>query len=118
MHRHIAHCTLVRREAEAGLAHLRDHLHQRQFASGCREEALALRLVQDLVQPRETMIRYAPLRAAMTDDPRQLLEQVFTRYVQRSGEETKSRMTATHTGQRLVEVLQSSPQQGSPQGNA
>ena len=87
--------TQVRREVEAELAHLRDHLHQRQFASGCREEALALRLVQDLVQPRETMIRYAPLRVAMTEDPRQLLDQVFARYVQRSSEETKSRREDT-----------------------
>lgn len=49
--------TQVRREVEAELAHLRDHLHQRQFASGCREEALALRLVQDLVQPRKPLTR-------------------------------------------------------------
>ena len=87
--------TQVRREVEAELAHLRDHLHQRQFASGCREEALALRLVQDLAQPRETMIRYAPLRVAMTEDPRQLLDQVFARYVQRSSEETRSRREDT-----------------------
>ena len=36
------------------------------------------------------MIRYAPLRVAMTEDPRQLLDQVFARYVQRSSEETRS----------------------------
>jgi hypothetical protein len=101
----------VRREVDSELAYLRDHLHLQQCTSGCREEMLALRLVQDLVQPRETMIRYAPLRVAMTDDPRQLLEQIFTRYVQRSDEETKSRLTDTRTGRQLVEALQPSPHQ-------
>lgn len=87
--------TQVRREVEAELAHLRDHLHQPQRQRLFPAPAGELPLVQDLVQPRETMIRYAPLRVAMTEDPRQLLDQVFARYVQRSSEETRSRREDT-----------------------
>lgn len=40
-------------------------------------------LMQDLAKPRETLVRYAPLRALMTEDPAADLDKLFERYVQR-----------------------------------
>lgn len=42
-----------------------------------------VQVLQDLAKPRETLVRYAPLRALMTDDPAADLEKLFERYVQR-----------------------------------
>lgn len=40
-------------------------------------------VMQDLAKPRETLVRYAPLRALMTEDPAADLDKLFERYVQR-----------------------------------
>jgi hypothetical protein len=42
-----------------------------------------VQVMQDLAKPRESMIRYAPLRAIMTEDPAADLAKLFERYVQR-----------------------------------
>ncbi len=95
----------VRRDVQAELAHLRDHLRMQQQATGLREDALILRLIGDLVQPRETMIRYAPSRVALTPDPQQLLEQVFVRYVQRTEQESERRRRSV-LDQQVCQLLQ------------
>ena len=81
----------VRHEVTAELAHLRQQIQARQQASGLREESLIRRVIEDLAQPRETMIRYAPPRIALTTDPKQLLDEVFARYVQRDRQESDKR---------------------------
>jgi hypothetical protein len=40
-------------------------------------------VMQDLAKPRETLVRYAPLRGLMTEDPAADLDKLFERYVQR-----------------------------------
>lgn len=40
-------------------------------------------VMQDLAKPRESMVRYAPLRGLMTEDPVLDLDKLFERYVQR-----------------------------------
>ena len=55
----------VRREVEAELRHIRTQIG----AQGARDQALVLRVLQDLSKPRESMIRYAPLRVLMTEAP-------------------------------------------------
>jgi Protein of unknown function (DUF3037) len=42
-----------------------------------------VQMMQDLAKPRESMIRYAPLRSIMTEDPAADLAKLFERYVQR-----------------------------------
>jgi hypothetical protein len=72
----------VRREIEAELRHIRTQIGD----SGARNQNLVLRVLQDLTRPRESMVRYAPLRMLMTDNPEAELNRLVARYVQRNGE--------------------------------
>lgn len=72
----------VRREIEAELRHIRTQIGD----SGARDQNLVLRVLQDLAKPRESMVRYAPLRMLMTDNPEADLNRLVGRYVQRNGE--------------------------------
>jgi Protein of unknown function (DUF3037) len=77
----------VRREVEAELRHLRSQVGN----EGARDQSLVLRVLQDLTQPRESMIRYAPLRLMMTDDPEAEMNRLMARYVQRNAEGLRQR---------------------------
>ena len=77
----------VRREVEAELR----HIHAQIGRSGASDQALVLRVLQDLTKPRESMVRYAPLRMLMTDDPEAELKRLVARYVQRDGEGLRQR---------------------------
>lgn len=81
--------TRVRKEVQAELQHIQQHVVHHQ--AGPYDEALVLRVMQDLTKPRESLIRYAPLRVAMTDDPQALLDQLFVRYVQRDANAMRHR---------------------------
>lgn len=72
----------VRREIEAELRHIRTQIG----TSGARDQTVVLRVLQDLTKPRESMVRYAPLRMLMTDNPEAELNRLVARYVQRNGE--------------------------------
>ena len=77
----------VRREVEAELRHIRTHVGTR----GALDQALVLRVLQDLTKPRESMIRYAPLRLLLTEDPEADLARLVARYVQRNVEGLRQR---------------------------
>ena len=77
----------VRREVEAELRYIRTQIGD----SGARDQSLVLRVLQDLTKPRESMVRYAPLRMLMTDDPDAELKRLVARYVQRDGEGMRQR---------------------------
>jgi hypothetical protein len=81
--------TRVRKEVQAELQHIQQHVLHHQ--AGPYDESLVLRVMQDLTKPRESLIRYAPLRVAMTDDPQALLDQLFVRYVQRDANAMRHR---------------------------
>lgn len=81
--------TRVRKEVHAELQHIQQHVVQ--HPAGPYDEALVKRVLQDLTKPRESLIRYAPLRVAMTDDPQALLDQLFVRYVQRDAHALRHR---------------------------
>ncbi|MDP2367719.1 DUF3037 domain-containing protein [Rhodoferax sp.] len=69
--------TKLRKELTAELAHVRDFVATRQATAELAQ------VMQDLAKPRETMIRYAPLRGLMTEDPAADLDKLFERYVHR-----------------------------------
>lgn len=77
----------VRREVEAELRHIRAQIGR----AGAGDQALVLRVLQDLTRPRESMVRYAPLRMLVTDDPEAELKRLVARYVQRDGEGLRQR---------------------------
>jgi Protein of unknown function (DUF3037) len=77
----------VRREVEAELRHIRTQIGR----SGAADQTLVLRVLQDLTKPRESMVRYAPLRMLMTEDPEAELQRLLARYVQRDGEGLRQR---------------------------
>lgn len=77
----------VRREVEAELRHIRTQIGP----AGAGNQTLVLRVLQDLTQPRESMVRYAPLRLLMTDDPAGELNRLVGRYVQRNVEGLRQR---------------------------
>ena len=77
----------VRREVEAELRYIRTQIGD----NGARDQSLVLRVLQNLTQPRESMVRYAPLRMLMTDDPDAELKRLVARYVQRDGEGLRQR---------------------------
>lgn len=79
----------VRKEVNAELQHVQQHVLRSNASS--RDEAMVLRAMQDLAKPRESLIRYAPLRVAMADDPQALLDLLFVRYVQRDAHASRSR---------------------------
>lgn len=58
-----------------------DHIQRMAATRYARIELV--QVLQDLAKPRETLVRYASLRALMTDDPAIDLEKLFERYVQR-----------------------------------
>lgn len=57
--------------------------HVGQVLAATRSGAQMLQVMQELAQPRETMVRYALLRTLMTEDPGADLDKLFMRYVQR-----------------------------------
>lgn len=77
----------VRREVEAELRHIRKQVG----SDGSRDQTLVLRVLQDLTNPRESMVRYSPLRMLMTDDPEAEMSRLVARYVQRNAEGLRQR---------------------------
>lgn len=77
----------VRREIEAELRYIRTQIG----ASGAHDQALIARVLQDLTQPRESMVRYSPLRLVMTDDAEAELNRLVARYVQRDADGLRQR---------------------------
>jgi hypothetical protein len=77
----------VRREVEAELRHIRTQVG----SEGWRDQTLVLRVLQDLTKPRESMVRYAPLRLLMTDDPEAEMNRLVARYVQRNADGLRQR---------------------------
>jgi hypothetical protein len=69
--------TKLRRELTAELSHIQNLVTTR-YA-----RAELTQVMQDIAKPRETMVRYAPLRGLMTEDPAADLDKLFERYVQR-----------------------------------
>lgn len=69
----------VRREIEAELRHIRIQISTR----GAYDQILIARVLQDLTQPRDSMVRYSSLRLVMTDDAEAELNRLVARYVQR-----------------------------------
>jgi len=69
--------TKLRKELTAELAHIQSLVANRLVGQEL------VQVMQDLAKPRETMVRYAPLRALMTEDPVADLDKLFDRYVQR-----------------------------------
>lgn len=77
----------VRREVEAELRHIRTHVG----SGGACDQALVLQVLQDLTKPRESMVRYSPLRVLTTDDPEAEMNRLVARYVQRNAEGLRQR---------------------------
>ena len=69
--------TKLRKELTAELNHVHGMVADRYV------RAELVQVMQDLAKPRESLVRYAPLRGLMTEDPAQDLEKLFERYVQR-----------------------------------
>lgn len=69
--------TKLRKELTAELDHVENLVATRYAKTELAQ------VMQDLAKPRETMIRYAPLRGLMTEDPVADLDKLFERYVQR-----------------------------------
>ena len=67
----------LRKELTGELNHI-----QRDVIPRCTGTELT-QVMQDLAKPRESLIRYAPLRGLMTEEPEADLEKLFERYVQR-----------------------------------
>ena len=67
----------LRKELDVELKHIQN------FAATRHANTELVQVMKDLVKPRETLVRYAPLRALMTDDPAADLGKLFERYVQR-----------------------------------
>lgn len=70
--------TKLRKELTAELAHVQG------LAATRYPGTQLVQVMQDLAKPRETMVRYAPLRGLMTEDPAADLDKLFERYVQRN----------------------------------
>jgi Protein of unknown function (DUF3037) len=69
--------TKLRKDITADLDHLKRIINLRP------DRAVFEQIMQNLVKPRESMIRYAPLRGLMTEDISSDLEKLFERYIQR-----------------------------------
>jgi len=76
----------VRREVQAELQYIRNRLD-----AGAAGVGGMTGVMGELARPREAMIRYAPLRTLLTEDPGVDLERLFARYVQRDGAELQQR---------------------------
>ena len=72
----------VRQEVEAELRHIRNQV----VSVGAGDQDVVIRVLQDLTKPRESMIRFAPLRLVLTEDPGAELDRLIARYVQRTAE--------------------------------
>lgn len=69
--------TRLRKELTTELDHI-----GKVFAA-TRSSTQIQQVMQDLAKPRETLVRYAPLRTLVTEDPLADLDKLFMRYVQR-----------------------------------
>lgn len=76
----------VRGEVQAELEHIRKTL----LAGPADAKAVAA-LMSDLARPRESLIRYAPVRTLLTADPEADLERLFRRYVQPDAQDVQQR---------------------------
>lgn len=76
----------VRTEVQAELEHIRKTL----LAADADAKALTA-VMNDLARPRESLIRYAPVRTLLTADPEADLERLFRRYVQRDPQDVHQR---------------------------
>lgn len=76
----------VRREVQAELGYLKARVLGGQSGQGGMMTVMA-----ELARPREAMIRYAPLRTLMTDDPGADLDRLWARYAERDGMEVQQR---------------------------
>jgi hypothetical protein len=76
----------VRGEVQAELEHLRKTL-----LAGAADAGTIAALMNDLARPRESMIRYAPVRTLLTADPAADLERLFRRYVQPDAQDVQQR---------------------------
>ena len=74
----------VRSEVQAEL----DYLKQRVLAGQAGPGGM-MAVMTELARPREAMIRYAPLRTVLTDDPAADLERLLARFVARDGQEVQ-----------------------------
>jgi hypothetical protein len=77
----------VRREVQAELQHIKDRLD----AVRPDTAPMMTTVMNELARPREAMVRYAPLRTLMTDDPEADIDRLFALYVQREGTELQQR---------------------------
>ncbi len=69
--------TRLRKELTAELHHIGE------IMATTRSRTQMLHVMQDLAKPRETLVRYAPLRTLVTEDPVADLDRLFMRYIQR-----------------------------------
>lgn len=69
--------TKLRKELTVELGHVG------QVLAAKHSRAKRLQVMQELAKPRETLVRYSPLRTLMTEDPIADLDRLFMRYVQR-----------------------------------
>jgi Protein of unknown function (DUF3037) len=76
----------VRQEVQAELDYLKQRVLDGQAGAGGM-----MAVMTELVRPREAMIRYAPLRTLLTDDPAADLERLLARFVTRDGQEVQQR---------------------------
>jgi hypothetical protein len=76
----------VRSEVQAELQHIRDTL-----LAGAADAAAITALMNDLARPRESLIRYAPVRTLLTEDAEADLERLFRRYVQPDAQDVQQR---------------------------
>jgi hypothetical protein len=67
----------LRKELTGELNHIQREVTHRRVSTELTQ------VMQDLAKPRESLIRYAPLRGLMTEEPAADLEKLFERYVQR-----------------------------------
>lgn len=76
----------VRREVQAELGYLKQRVLDGQAGPGG-----AMTVMAELARPREAMIRYAPLRTLMTDDPAADLDRLCARFAERDDQEVQHR---------------------------
>ena len=76
----------VRGEVQVELEHIRKTL-----LAGAADAKAVTALMYDLARPRESLIRYAPVRTLLTADPEADLERLFRRYVQPDAQDVQQR---------------------------
>lgn len=66
------------------LGYMRDELHRlAKLAAQASERDAARQLFLGLVHPRETVVRFSDVRVVMAADPEQMVEKLFSRFVER-----------------------------------